>query len=55
MKKGDYKNDIGNRTARREEMMYGGEMKKKKMMKGGMAKRMKYGYGGEVMPKAKAN
>ena len=51
--KGDYKNDIGNKSARREKMMYGGEMKKKKIMKGGMAKRMKYGHGGEVMPKAK--
>lgn len=36
--------------------MYGGMThgKKKKMMGGGMAKkRMMYGHGGEVMPKAK--
>ena len=51
MKKGDYKNDIGNRTARREKMMYGGEMKKKKMMGGGKVKRTMYKDGG--MPKAK--
>ena len=50
MKKGDYKNDIGNKSARREKMMYGGEMKKKKMKGGG---RMMYGHGGEVMPKGK--
>jgi len=36
---GDYKGDIGNRTARREKMAYGG------------MKRMKYADGG--MPKAK--
>ena len=54
MKKGDYKNDMGNKSARREKMMYGGEMKKKKMMGGGKAKnRMMYGHGGEVMKKAK--
>jgi len=46
--KGDYKKDIGNKTARREKVAYGG-MKKK--MKGGG--RMMYGHGGEVMPKAK--
>jgi hypothetical protein len=51
MKKGDYKNDIGNKSARREKMMYGGEMKKKKMMGGGKAKRTMYKDGG--MPKAK--
>ena len=50
MKKGDYKNDIGNKSAKREKMRYGGEMKKKKMKGGG---RMMYGHGGEVMPKAK--
>ena len=47
--KGDYKNDIGNKTARREKMMYGGKMKKK-MAGGG---RVMYKHGGEVMPKAK--
>ena len=47
--KGDYKNDIGNKTARREKMMYGGMTRKKK----GHGGRMKYGHGGEVMPKAK--
>ena len=51
MKKGDYKNDIGNKSARREKIMYGGEMKKKKMMGGGKAKRTMYKDGG--MPKAK--
>jgi hypothetical protein len=51
MKKGDYKNDIGNKSARREKMMYGGEMKKKKMMGGGKVKRTMYKDGG--MPKAK--
>jgi len=51
MKKGDYKNDMGNKSARREKMMYGGEMKKKKMMGGGKAKRTMYKDGG--MPKAK--
>ena len=61
MKKGDYKNDIGNKSARREKMTYGGMMKKKKMMGGG---RVNYKHGGmagcqptysEDMPKAKAN
>jgi hypothetical protein len=51
MKKGDYKNDMGNKAARREKIMYGGEMKKKKMMGGGKAKRTMYKDGG--MPKAK--
>jgi len=51
MKKGDYKNDMGNKSARREKMMYGGEMKKKKMMGGGKAKRTMYKDGG--MSKAK--
>ena len=48
--KGDYKNDIGNKSAKRKKMMYGG-MKKK--MKGGG--RVNYGHGGkaEVMPKGK--
>ena len=47
MKKGDYKKDIGNKSARREKVAYGGKMKK---MGGG---RVKYGHGGEVMPKGK--
>jgi hypothetical protein len=51
MKKGDYKNDMGNKSARREKMMYGGKMKKKKMMGGGKVKRTMYKDGG--MPKAK--
>ena len=50
MKKGDYKNDLGNKSARREKMTYGGKMKKKSMKGGG---RMMYGHGGEVMKKAK--
>ena len=53
MKKGDYKNDIGNKSARREKMMYGGEMKKKKMMGGGKVKRAAYKHGGKAMEKAK--
>jgi hypothetical protein len=63
MEKGDYKNDIGNKSARREKMTYGGMMKKKKMMGGG---RVKYKDGGSMkmdgcqpvyngIPKAKAN
>tara|TARA_R100001460_G_scaffold12242_2_gene28247 strand:- start:147 stop:329 length:183 start_codon:yes stop_codon:yes gene_type:complete len=40
MKKGDYKNDIGNRVARREKM-YGGGM--------GMKKRNQYRKGGMTM------
>jgi len=49
MKKGDYKNDMGNKSARREKMMHGG-MKKK--MKGGG--RVMYGHGGKAaMEKAK--
>lgn len=56
MKKGDYKNDMGNKSAKREKMMYGGMYskkndKRKKPMKGGG--RMMYGHGGEVMPKGK--
>ena len=47
--KGDYKNDLGNKSARREEMTYGGMARKKK----GHGGRIKYGHGGEVMPKAK--
>ena len=52
MKKGDYKNDLGNKTARREKMMYGGKMKK---MGGGKVKRygMKHGGMAGEMPKAK--
>jgi len=61
MKKGDYKNDMGNKAARRELKYGGGMMKKKTMMKGG---RVNYKHGGmagcqptysEDMPKAKAN
>lgn len=54
---------MGNKTARREKMTYGGMMKKKKMMGGG---RVKYKDGGSMkmdgcqpvyngIPKAKAN
>ena len=56
MKKGDYKNDMGNKSAKREKMMYGGmyskknDKRRKQMMGGG---RTMYGHGGEVMPKAK--
>ena len=63
MKKGDYKNDMGNKAARRELKYGGGMMKKKTMMKGG---RVKYKDGGSMkmdgcqpvyngIPKAKAN
>ena len=51
MKKGDYKNDMGNKAARREKMMGGGMMmksnKREKMMGGG---RMKYNKGGSAQP-----
>ena len=59
--KGDYKNDMGNKAARRELKYGGGMMKKKTMMKNG---RVNYKHGGmagcqptysEDMPKAKAN
>ena len=61
MKKGDYKNDMGNKAARRE-LKYGGEPKRTAMKKG----RMVYKNGGGVKmdgcqpvydgtPQAKAN
>ena len=46
MKKGDYKNDMGNKAARREKMM-GGGMMRKEMGHGG---RMKYYKGGSAQP-----
>jgi hypothetical protein len=46
MKKGDYKNDMGNKAARREKVM-GGGMMRKEMGHGG---RMKYNKGGLSQP-----
>ena len=47
MKKGDYKNDMGNKSARREKMMYGGmNNKRKKKMYGGSMGRKKAMHGG---------
>jgi hypothetical protein len=51
----------GHKPSEKKKMMYGGMARKKKMY-GGMARknkmgggRINYGYGGEVMPKAKPN
>ncbi len=45
MKKGDYKNDMGNKAAKREKMIGGGMMMRKEMGHGG---RMKYYKGGSA-------
>ena len=53
----------GHKPSEKKKMMYGGMMERKKKVYGGMMGRKKkmgggrinYGYGGEVMPKAKPN
>ena len=45
MKKGDYKNDIGNKSAKREKFGMGGYGMKRKQAAGG---RYMYGHGGGV-------
>ena len=52
MKKGDYKNDMGNKAAKREKMIGGGMMMRKEMGHGGGMygddKRKKKGMGGRM-------